>query len=189
MNNVMKFGDRAAFRAWLKDNWAQTEGIWIELSKVDDPSNTLKPMEALEEALCYGWVDSQIKPLDEQKYVKHFTKRAATSRWSDLNKRIVEKLMEEKKMEQPGLEAIEVARKNGNWEKGYDKLNTSENVEKFKEIIRDDREFLDEYSRLAPSHQRQYAAFYFDAKQEETRKNRIEKIKQAIKEKSKKMLY
>ena len=189
LNSILQFEDREAFRRWLKKNFFQTGGIWIQFSKVDDASNRLKPMEALEEALCFGWVDSKIKKIDKEKYIKYFSKRSERSKWSELNKKIIRKLVEEKKMEKPGLETIEKAKINGYWEIGYDKKDTKKDIERFKEIMKGKKLLYAEYNKLAPSRQKQYAGFYFDAKQEPTRLKRLEKIEKAIIEKSKGILY
>lgn len=189
MNSILQFGNREAFREWLKMNYSQQDGIWIQFSKVENASNRLKPMEALEEALCFGWVDSKIKKIDEEKYVKYFSKRSEKSKWSNLNKRIVEKLIKERKMEKPGVMIIENAKKNGYWGIGYKKKDSKEYIERFKDIIKGHNVLCAEYDKLAPSRQKEYAGFYFDAKQEDTRKRRLEKIEKAIMEKSKGILY
>jgi uncharacterized protein YdeI (YjbR/CyaY-like superfamily) len=136
MNSILQFEDREAFREWLKKNFSQSGGIWIQFSKIDDASNRLKSMEAPEEALCFGWVDSKIRKIDEEKYIKYFSKRSERSKWSELNKKIIKKLVEEKKMEKPGLETIEKAKITGYWGKGYDKKDTEEDIERFREIIK-----------------------------------------------------
>lgn len=189
MNSILQFEDREAFRAWLKKNFSQSDGIWVQFSKIDDVSNRLKPMEALEEALCFGWVDSKIRKIDEEKYIKYFSKRSERSKWSELNKRIIKKLVKEKKMEKPGLERIEKAKRTGYWEIGYDKKDTKEDIERFREIIKSKKLLYEEYNKLAPSRQKQYAGFYFDAKQEATRLKRLKKIEKAIIEKNKGILY
>lgn len=189
MNSILQFEDREAFRAWLKKNFSQSDGIWVQFSKIDDVSNRLKPMEALEEALCFGWVDSKIRKIDEEIYIKYFSKRSERSKWSELNKRIIKKLVKEKKMEKPGLERIEKAKRTGYWEIDYDKKDTKEDIERFREIIKSKKLLYEEYNKLAPSRQRQYAGFYFDAKQEATRLKRLKKIEKAIIEKSKGILY
>jgi uncharacterized protein YdeI (YjbR/CyaY-like superfamily) len=89
MNSILQFEDREAFREWLKKNFSQSGGIWIQFSKIDDTSDRLKPMEALEEALCFGWVDSKIRKIDEEKYTKYFSKRSERSKWSELNKSVL----------------------------------------------------------------------------------------------------
>ena len=189
MHDVLTFIDRPAFRDWLKLNCNRKEGIWIQFSKVPNPSNELKPTEALEEALCFGWIDGKIRKIDEKDYVKYFTKRSVTSKWSNLNKRIVARLINEKKMELPGLNAIEVSKRNGCWDNPNNIRDRKEDIEPFKEILKGDRELFMKYINLAPSLQRGYANFYFEAKKEETRKARLVKIKMAIKGKLKGILY
>jgi uncharacterized protein YdeI (YjbR/CyaY-like superfamily) len=92
-------------------------------------------------------------------------------------------------MEKPGLETIEKAKITRYWGKGYDKKDTEEDIERFREIIKSKKVLYEEYNKLAPSYQKQYAGFHFDAKQEATCLKRLEKIEKAITEKSKGILY
>ena len=189
VDSILQFEDRETFREWLKKNYSQRGGIWVQFSKGDDASNRLKPMEALEEALCFGWVDSKIKKIDEEKYIKYFSKRSEKSKWSELNKRIIKNLIKEKKMEKAGLDTIEKAKRTGYWKKGYDKKDTKEDIERFRDVIKTRKVLYEEYNKLSPSRQKQYAGFYFDAKQEATRLKRLGKIEKAIIEKSEGILY
>jgi uncharacterized protein YdeI (YjbR/CyaY-like superfamily) len=99
MDKEQIFTDRQAFRKWLIDNHDQNNGFWMVFSKADT-TQTLKTDEALEEALCFGWIDGQIKSIDETKYVKKFTPRRKNSRWSAYNRQITERLIKNGLMEQ-----------------------------------------------------------------------------------------
>ncbi|NLE07841.1 MAG: hypothetical protein GX631_01135, partial [Dehalococcoidales bacterium] len=89
--NRMLFTNRSEFREWLTKNARSDEGIWLIFSKKGNPA-TLTAGEALEEALCFGWIDGQMKSIDNTSYLKYFKQRRATSNWSEKNKKLVEKL-------------------------------------------------------------------------------------------------
>lgn len=188
MDKSIQFSNREALRVWFKENHDRINGIWIIFSKIKDDGNMLKPMEALEESLCFGWVDSKIKRIDDTKYMKYFSKRSEKSTWSALNKRLVGKLIKEQRMEKPGLATIQNSQEHGYWAKENNK-SPNKGTADFAEVIQDNADFLSAYTELPPSHQKKYAAFYFDAKKETTKKSRLEKIEKAIREKSKRILY
>lgn len=90
MNRIL-FKNRLEFREWLTDHAFSDEGIWLIFGKKGNPE-TLKASEALEEALCFGWIDGQIQSVDEDSYLKYFKQRSKTSNWSVKNRSLVEKL-------------------------------------------------------------------------------------------------
>lgn len=85
MEEQMIFSNRMAFRDWLSMNHASSKGIWMVFGKTDQ-LRTVKPEEALEEALCFGWIDGQLKSIDETRYIKKFTPRTKDSKWSEKNR-------------------------------------------------------------------------------------------------------
>src|SRR3972149_4601718 len=97
MAEQVVFSDRQEFREWLYANHSISKGVWLVFSKVNS-LKTLKAGEALEEALCFGWIDGQIKSLDEEKYVKKFTPRTKDSKWSDVNRILASRLIERGRM-------------------------------------------------------------------------------------------
>ena len=97
MSEILEFSDRVAFRKWLCENGQSGEGRWLLFGKKGGPV-TLSAAEALEEALCFGWIDGQMKSVDDTKYVKYFARRRANSKWSNKNKVLVEKLEEQRRM-------------------------------------------------------------------------------------------
>ena len=105
------------WRKWLEQNHHESSGIWLVFYKKESGKPTLDYDEAVEEALCFGWIDSIIKNVDEQQYLRKFTPRKVESKWSDLNKKRVEKMIKLGRMTKTGAAKIEVAKKSGRWDK------------------------------------------------------------------------
>ncbi len=107
--------DREAWRQWLAKNHAKLKGIWLVFDKKTAREDRLKYADAVEEALCFGWIDSTLNPIDHAQYMQLFTPRKPKSGWSKLNKDRVARLTEQRLMTKRGLDAIESAKKNGSW--------------------------------------------------------------------------
>lgn len=107
--------DRAAWRAWLEANHATSPGIWLIYYKKNTGKPTVTYDEAVEEALCFGWIDSVPNKLDEERHMQVFTPRKPKSPWSKLNKQRIKTLFEKDVMMPAGLEKIEAAKKDGSW--------------------------------------------------------------------------
>ena len=131
MDKLLTFADRQAFRGWLGKFGAESDGVWLLFGK-KGKIVTLSAGEALEEALCHGWIDGQIQSLDENTYKKYFARRLPKSKWSVKNKKLAQTLMEKGLMTRQGLEAIERARKNGLWDNAKRNLINNEQIEMFK---------------------------------------------------------
>ena len=119
MAETLKFATRAQFRKWLQKNGTTHDGIWVELSK-DKSSKPMTAREALEEALCFGWIDGQLRRGDENFYLQKFTPRRKRSTWSKRNIEHVARLDSEGKMAPSGLKAVESAKADGRWDNSYD---------------------------------------------------------------------
>jgi uncharacterized protein YdeI (YjbR/CyaY-like superfamily) len=112
--------DAAAWRQWLADNHGQPEGVWLILAKKGTTEPTsLSYDEALDEALCHGWIDGQVQRRDERTYKQRFTPRRARSKWSKRNVGIVDRLLSDGRMHPAGLAAVEEAKADGRWEIAY----------------------------------------------------------------------
>ncbi len=107
--------DRAAWRAWLETNGETTSAVWLVYFKKGSGQPSITWDEAVEEALCFGWIDSKAKPIDELRYRQYFSPRKPTSVWSKVNKARLERLIADGLMREPGLRAIETAKANGSW--------------------------------------------------------------------------
>ena len=114
MGEVMEFAAREDFRAWLSENCLTSGGVWLLFGKPGGPK-TIKAGEALEEALCFGWIDGQMQRIDDTAYRKYFSPRRENSRWSEKNRALAQRLEERGLMTGPGRQKIEEARRNGQW--------------------------------------------------------------------------
>lgn len=107
--------DREGWRAWLATNHAMSPGVWLIYYKKESGKPSVSYDEAVEEALCFGWIDSLVNKLDAERYIQLFTPRKPKSTWSKLNKQRVERLIAEGRMTEHGLATIGIARANGMW--------------------------------------------------------------------------
>lgn len=114
MKDVLEFANRDEFRKWLSYNCLSNEGVWILFRKSGEPK-TIKANEALEEALCFGWIDGQMQRLDDKTYKKYFSMRRQKSKWSEKNKALAESLEERGLMTEYGRNKMEEAKNNGQW--------------------------------------------------------------------------
>lgn len=106
---------RQEWREWLQDNHDKKQSIWLIYYKKKSNIPTVMYSEAVDEALCFGWIDSKAKPLDEEKFMQFFTRRKEKSGWSKVNKDKIERLTKEGLMTKAGFEIIEKAKLNGSW--------------------------------------------------------------------------
>ncbi|MGH7653975.1 MAG: YdeI/OmpD-associated family protein [Gemmatimonadaceae bacterium] len=119
------FKSQAAWRAWLEKNHAAPDGLWLHFAKKDSGAVTVTYDEALETALCFGWIDGQLRAHDDKTFVRKFTPRRARSIWSKVNRAKAERLIESGHMQPAGLRAIERAREGGEWDSAYDSSRTA----------------------------------------------------------------
>jgi uncharacterized protein YdeI (YjbR/CyaY-like superfamily) len=119
------FKTQAHWHAWLEKNHEKPDGIWLHFAKKGGGVVTVSYDEALETALCFGWIDGQLRSHDEKTFVRKFTPRRARSIWSKVNRTKAEKLIESGRMKPAGLAAIERARGGGEWDSAYDSSRTA----------------------------------------------------------------
>ena len=175
MEEQLLFKDRQEFRRWLSENYDTSPGVWLILGK-SRKLKTVKADEALEEALCFGWIDGLIKSVDDTRYLKKFSRRRKGSKWSVKNRETAEALINSGKMEKPGLTAVDEAKKSGNWDLPERETATDDQVELFIKAINGVEPALSNLLNMPMSIRRTYTMFYLDAKKEETRIRRLEKI-------------
>ncbi len=180
------FKDRAEFREWLTANHQTSPGIWMILGKVKS-LKTIKADEALEEALCFGWIDGQIKSLDEEKYLKKFTPRRKGSRWSERNRRLAEALIRAGKMTESGFKAIDEAKRIGTWDTVKAEPITEEQINLLINALSGAELALANFLKMPLSVRRTYTAFYLDAKKEDTKVKRLQRIIERLNENKKPM--
>ncbi len=119
------FKSAKAFEAWLKKNHAASDGLWLKIAKRGAKEPSVTYPEAVEIALCWGWIDGQKKGLDDQHFLQRFTPRRARSIWSKVNVDKVAALIEAGRMQAPGLAQIAAAKADGRWARAYDGARTS----------------------------------------------------------------
>ena len=119
------FKSAKAFETWLKKNHATSDGLWLKIAKRGAQELSVTYPEAVEIALCWGWIDGQKKGLDDQHFLQRFTPRRARSVWSKINVDKVAALIEAGRMQAPGHAQIEAAKADGRWAKAYDGARTS----------------------------------------------------------------
>jgi uncharacterized protein YdeI (YjbR/CyaY-like superfamily) len=186
MEERLLFADRDAFRQWLIRHHGDNKGIWLVFGKTAKVKS-LKAGEALDEALCFGWIDGLIKSVDEDRYLKKFTPRRQGSNWSARNKKIVESLIKNGKMTERGLKAIEEAKKHSTWDKPEREPVLDEHIETLIRDINGIEPALSNYLKMPLYVRKTYAAFYHDAKKEETRIRRLQNIIERLNQNKKPM--
>ena len=159
-NTHMVFKNRSEFRAWLNENALSEEGIWIIFSKKKN-ADTLKAGEALEEALCFGWIDGQMQSIDSDTYIKYFKQRQKTSKWSEKNKKIVADLEQRGLMTDFGREKIDEAKQNGKWDAPKAEPLTEEMVCEFEKMVKPYETAYINFMNMSYSVRKTYAASYF----------------------------
>lgn len=169
------FASRGGFRTWLCENAETSGGVWLVFGKTKAVV-TLTANDALEEALCFGWIDGQMKSIDSTKYLKYFARRRAKSPWSDKNKKTIEGLRERKLMTGLGEKAIETAMGNGSWDAPKGGLITDKDVEAFTEKLTGISPAYEYFCNMPPSVRLTYTRRYLSFKSEEARQRDFVKI-------------
>lgn len=118
--SIIEFKTAKEFETWLEENHDNSSGLWVKIFKKGSGVTTISYAEALEVALCYGWIDGQKKSFDEQAWLQKISPRTAKSIWSKVNIGHVERLIKEDRMRPAGLKAVEKAKEDGRWENAYD---------------------------------------------------------------------
>lgn len=172
MEPILQFADRKEFREWLSDNCMSGTGVWLLFGKAGGPE-TVKAAEALEEALCFGWIDGQMKSMDEKTYKKYFSMRRQDSRWSEKNKTLVERLEKQGIMTDYGRRKIEEAKKNGQWDAPKAPAITQEQLSALTDLLQEYEPACTNFRKMSPSVQKTYARAYFDAKTDAGRGKRL----------------
>ena len=169
------FRNSIEWRAWLSDNWDKSAGVYLIFYKVGHEKESMRWVDAVKQALCFGWIDSTVKSLGEGKRQQYFCPRKPKSPWSKINKNHIEELKAAGLMHEAGLGIIEQAKANGSWTS----LDAVENG-----IIPDDlqREFdrnpkaMENYNNFSWTHKKSYLYWLHQAKRPETRSKRIKEI-------------
>lgn len=173
------------WREWLSENHTSKKEIWLVFTKKGSKMPCVRYDSAVEEALCFGWVDGLVRKLDESRYACRFTPRKPNSVWSESNKIRVTKLIEQGRMTQAGMALIDAAKANGQWDKVQEKAAYDDCPKELTQALDDCEEAKNCFRKLTASHQREWNRWVGEAKKEETRTRRasqtVERLLQGTK--------
>ncbi len=172
MSDTMEFAGREEFRGWLLDNCLSSPGVWLLFGKPGGPK-TIKAGEALEEALCFGWIDGQMQRIDGKSYKKYFSMRRERSKWSEKNKALARSLEERGLMTDFGRVKIEEAKKNGQWNAPNPLAVTEEQIARVTALLAEHEPACTNFQAMPLSVRKTYTRAYFDAKTETGRERRL----------------
>jgi len=163
----------AEWRDWLERNHATAREVWLAYYKKGSGKRSVTYEEALEEALCFGWIDSTVRRLDAERYMQRYTPRKDDSLWSTANKARVKKLTAEGRMAEAGMAKIRTAKRNGMWTH-LDKIDRKLEMPEELMAALDRRPAAKaEFEKLAASHKKMWGGWIADAKRPETKERRI----------------
>ena len=171
----MLFNTQRDWHNWLEENHQQPKGLWLKLAKQSSSKSSVNYMEAVEEALCYGWIDSQIQKYDDEYWLQKFTPRGPKSIWSKINVTKAEALLKADRMQPAGLQAIELAKQDGRWDAAYDSSSSSKIPEDFQVALDKNPKAKEFFATLNRANIYAFCWRIQTAKKIETRKTRIEK--------------
>jgi uncharacterized protein YdeI (YjbR/CyaY-like superfamily) len=170
------FTDRGKWRQWLEEHHNSKSEVWLIYYKKGTKKKSIKYEEAVEEALCFGWIDSKVKKIDEERYMQRYTPRKDDSNWSQSNKKRVATLIEQGLMTPSGLEKIEIAKRNGSWYRLDDIERDILVPEDLKSALSENPQAKENFENFAPSQRKQYLWWLKSAKRDDTREKRIREI-------------
>ena len=172
---ILPFASREAWETFLGERHATSEGLWVKIAKKGSGIGSVTYDQAVVVALCYGWIDGQMRGFDEHYYLQRFTPRRPRSKWSKVNRKKVTELIERGEMKPAGLREVERARADGRWDAAYDPPSTATVPEDLLRELEKNEEARGFFSGL--DKRNRYAILYQiqDAKRPETRARRIAK--------------
>ena len=176
MENMLSFTNREDWRFWLEENYEKENYVWLTLYKKKFRKKGMTLQDAVEEAICFGWIDGKLKRLDTERFILRFSPRKARSVWSKINKERAEMLLKSGKMTDAGLVKIQEAKKNGLWESAYTNKTKEEIPLDLKEALMKEKKAWDNFQRFANSYRNMYIGWVNSGKTAETRIKRIKKV-------------
>jgi len=173
---VLLFTSSEKWRDWLEANHDQSRGVWLKHAKKASGKESVSYQEALDEALCYGWIDSQIQTYDSNYYLQKYTPRGPKSIWSKVNVAKADALIKSGKMQSAGLAAIDAAKQDSRWAAAYDSSSASTVPEDFQAALDKNPKAKQFFETLNKTNTYAFCWRVQTAKKPETRKARIEKF-------------
>ena len=173
--------DREKWRDWLEARHQKEEAVWLEIAKAGAREPGLRLPEAVEEALCFGWIDGKMYSVDDQRFIIRMSPRRPGSRWSLINKERALALIEAGKMTPWGQAAIDRAKETGAWEAAYTSRSIPDLPAELEEALKGDPEARKALGEWPKNQQIQAITWVADGRREETRKNRAARILDLLK--------
>ena len=170
------FRTAAEFRKWLAKNHARSEGIWVRIFKKGSAKTSITYASALDQALCYGWIDGQKNPFDESSWLQRFTPRRSKSGWSKINTQHVARLIAAEKMTPAGLRKVDAAKQDGRWSAAYDSFKTATVPDDFLKELEKNRRAKAFFETLNKTNVYSITYRLQTAKKPETRERRMKAI-------------
>ena len=173
---ILPFASQKEWEQWLAQHHQTSKGLWLKIAKKDTGIDTVTYAEALDSALCHGWIDGQKGALDDRFWLQKFTPRGPRSKWSKINREKVQSLIEAGRMKPAGLMAVEQAQSDGRWEQAYDSQSKAAVPEDLQKELDRNPKAAAFFATLDSANR--YAVLYrvHEAKKPETRARRIEKF-------------
>ena len=179
---VLSFASAGEWANWMAENHAASNGVWLRFFKKDSGQKTFSYTEALDEALCYGWIDGQANKYDTTSYIQKFTPRRAKSIWSKRNTEKAERLIGEGRMKAAGLQQVELAKADGRWQQAYDSPKNMQLPADFLQQLSKNKKAKAFFEGLNKANQYAIAWRLQTAKKPETREKRLQQILQMMRE-------
>jgi uncharacterized protein YdeI (YjbR/CyaY-like superfamily) len=170
------FNSREEWRRWLEENHNTASETWLVYYKVHTGKLSIRYEEAVEAALCFGWIDSKVKKIDDEKYMQRYTPRKDDSNWAKSNKQRVKLLTEKGKMTPAGLEKVSIAKYNGAWYRLDDIEGEIVLPDDLEVTLSANPKAKENFDKFSPSQKRQYLWWLKSARRSETRANRLAEI-------------
>lgn len=172
----LSFKTASAFRSWLKKNAVRSNGIWLRIYKKSSSMETVSYSEALDQALCFGWIDGQKKRCDDQSWLQKFTPRKPKSRWSKRNTQHVDRLIKSGEMTPAGLKEVDAAKADGRWTSAYESASSATIPEDFLTQLNKNKKAKAFFETLNKAHLYSIVYRLQTAKKPETRVKRMKTI-------------
>ncbi len=173
---ILAFASAVEWERWLADNHQTSPGLWLKFAKAGSDISSVTYAEAVEAALCYGWIDGQARRIDDQHWVQRFTRRRSRSKWSKINRTRATQLIEDGRMQPAGLAEVERAKADGRWDAAYDSPSTATVPDDLRQALDANEAASGFFATLDGTNRYAILHRIADAKRPETRARRIEKF-------------
>lgn len=176
MDDALFFEQKEEWRSWLERNYDKETYIWLAICKKGSAKRGITLEESVEEAMCFGWIDSKMKSFDDEKFILRFSPRKSNSVWSKINKERAERLILSGRMTAAGLVKIKEAKESGMWDSAYTNKTKGLIPPDLKDALMKNKKAWDNFQNFANSYRNMYIGWINNAKTYETRIKRIKKI-------------